>query len=598
MLMCLLSLIAVVSCMDNAISPLSRAPLADAHRPAPAGSSHDAALTGSYSSSMDQPDGGGFPTRGFGGGTVFPAGQWVRVMIRGTTTISQSSAYEGFCGTHADSCWPRPYALVGTSPTPAGTDNSQLRVQVFQGSNKVNLTYDGDSAYALVRLSSADSFSVARKTMDGFWSDGHGNGGSWYTVSNSQTGSVLALSTPSVQFAPVHVFNQSTVFTIRNFPSGASAPTFYFAAGDTASVPSSAGPGWWTYSAVGCSSTMSCTWAPTQPGRMWALFPGVQPDGWVAGDPVVLQPELLASCSPQSVICGAVVDCKVSMSDSSVFALTSATVTVAGDGVARQLPAASYGGSNVYHLVGPVVGTSNLTFTGGTDTRQYSGTATISVATRSWPAWNIPATPVDSGIGRVDGHNSPNGYYYNGDSTKKEISFGSNYRSLPRRPVEDAVVVSGPNQDFRFAASQQLPVEYIMLNSALDGGGTWRAAQVDTVGGATVDSRGSVCQASQMPAFKEFVRRHEGLTNDPNSHWVRNRAILSANTVNFESLISFGPSDSLPSQKAARVSSVRDSLIAEDGSALEDADYGANNYPAPLSCHWRILDSWYSLRLP
>jgi hypothetical protein len=97
------------------------------------------------------------------------------------------------------------------------------------------------------------------------------------------------------------------------------------------------------------------------------------------------------------------------------------------------------------------------------------------------------------------------------------------------KPFGVVTILSGPNQFYRFIADPdaghpavELDQPKVYLNRALDGQGAWAALHArGTYRGTSTDPLTGLpyCTLDGFTKLKPHVARHEGLTEDPDSHY-------------------------------------------------------------------------------
>ncbi|HET7550768.1 MAG TPA: hypothetical protein VFK04_05735 [Gemmatimonadaceae bacterium] len=139
--------------------------------------------------------------------------------------------------------------------------------------------------------------------------------------------------------------------------------------------------------------------------------------------------------------------------------------------------------------------------------------ASIHVAVQprtDWVPLQMPGAPVDSGQGKLSLLPDAN----------RDITFGL-FRFRGPEKWSSATVRSGPNSGYSWINKEpELQRGVVYINPVLDGKGKWAKEQDGEYNGKTTSPNGRpYCNQENLGIFKKEVKRHEGLTGAPNSHY-------------------------------------------------------------------------------
>ena len=233
---------------------------------------------------------------------------------------------------------------------------------------------------------------------------------------------------------------------------------------------------------------------------------------------------LNVSCTPAPALRTATVTCTASLSNNKAFSVILATVD-APDGSPVIVAGAPINGGKAWQTQGPGLYATTLSVTGLSGTTPYGGTGHVTISPRTFPSISFPALPTERkaepGDGLV-GFSLPVGpfpmpYGQVSHPTIDTLGMGS---------VPVVVATSGPSAGYATVGPVSLPLmrPEVLLNPTLFREGVFYADQNGHDGLSDRNENGvlycnNAIDTSWVDRLMAFVRRHEGVTGAPNSHY-------------------------------------------------------------------------------
>ncbi|GLC28282.1 hypothetical protein [Roseisolibacter agri] len=500
-------------------------------------------------------NGGGLSKRN--SGIAVPDGAYAMIEVSGGIAIGQNPEYMAYC---SPSC-STPYAGQTATPMGVGSPQSELLVRTW-----VQSTVLGEYQLATVAKAGDPYTRVAAGRWKGgaaLWIERTnitggagcysplalacpGGTAQWqagtYTLAGAQEVRITPISAPTMAISAPAAGTTTRAFTVSWPYLPATTIAWAFSpTNDTGPTPANY-PWPWLTQVPACNNMTQCSYAPPSPGRMYASLggPGITEAIAVSIPTSAAPPQMAFSCTPGTVVRGATVSCTASVSPATPYRVTSLQVVPSGtEGPHTDTVGVEQASGTSWTTAGEAAVTSvlNLAATAhyyGTEV-PLTATASFTASPRSWPTV-APAGPPDSIASDL-----PSLY------TSGKAAYGLHTNAGPDTiHVQNYhVVASGPNAGFWLLdAAPIIPKSKIRLHPALSGLGTWGQNQ-DGRGmlGTTGPSGLPYCGPAGLALFRDYVRRHEGMTVALDSHEGDLRRVLvdEAVHVKYERIAMYRP---------------------------------------------------------
>lgn len=235
---------------------------------------------------------------------------------------------------------------------------------------------------------------------------------------------------------------------------------------------------------------------------------------------------LNVNCTPSPVTRGATVMCTATLSNGKAFSVVIASVDDP-ERSPRFISGAAINAGKGWQTQGPGLYSTYLSISAISSGSSYPGTGYVTVAPRTLPPMAFPALPTSRSATALDGpvfvdFHLPNVGMRFGEFRGPEVDTAT----VGDLPI--IVATSGPSEGyFVIASGASVPLKRpeVVLNPTFLRAGPFFRDQNGTDGFSSVDpvSNMPYCNNATDPTWidrvEAFVRRHEGVTGDPSSHF-------------------------------------------------------------------------------
>jgi len=255
-------------------------------------------------------------------------------------------------------------------------------------------------------------------------------------------------------------------------------------------------------------------------GTMWAYTNASPGTGDSASAAVVVRPRVTVVCSSRDgslspVIRGQEIDCATSIYPAQAFNVAQRWASPKGSPPITATAGRAYQPGESDHWQGIAVVSTDVQVDVTTVDAQATGRTVFEVGPRPWSPWQL-SLPVEvhALIGDMTAYPHPIG-------PAGKIEMGQfNEFDLSLESISVASVPNGPDSGLMYVASQPpAPQPIATIHPALFPGHPFYADQNGNPPGT--------CTAADIDRYRDAVRRHEGATGSPDSHWGKaNQALL------------------------------------------------------------------------